>query len=53
MISVVTPSAVTSDLSLLDHFRLLRSMGIPWWCGMLPGWAIRARVDRAIEERLG
>lgn len=53
VVRACTPSSVTTDLSVVDHFRLLKSMGLPWWCGLLPGWAIRGRVDQAITERLG
>lgn len=34
---LLIPSCLTSDLTVREHFELLRAAGYPWWLGLLPG----------------
>lgn len=40
ILRALTPTCITSDLTVREHWRLVRAAGYPWWYAVVPGWVV-------------
>ena len=41
IIRAVTPTCLTTDITVGEHLRMLRGYGYPVWYAWVPGWVVR------------
>jgi len=46
VLCAVTPAILTSDLTVREHWGMLRAAGYPTWYAVVPGWVVGLHQDR-------
>ena len=46
LIRAVTPTCLTTDVTVGEHVRLLRGYGYPVWYAWVPGWVVEWHSNR-------
>lgn len=46
VLRTVTPAILTSDLTVREHWGMIRAVGFPIWYAFVPGWVVGIHMDR-------
>lgn len=46
IIRAVTPTCLTTDVTVGEHLRMLRAVGYPVWYAWVPGWMVEWHSNR-------
>ena len=46
ILRAVTPTIITSDLTMREHWELLRAARYSWWYAVVPGWVVGWHQNR-------